>query len=115
MCFGWDDADNFAWHMLALAALRYAHAQMWNTLSRLHAVSAKHRIYGKGVDFKQIDREANWDDFIILQTVVITLVHNLPGLNFNGWPLMNWVSTCSALKPPSARCKRSDATSQLRP
>ena len=105
VCFGWDDGDNFAWHMLALAACRYAHAQAWNTLSRLHAVSAKNRIYGKGVDFKQVDREANWDDYIILQLIVVTLVHNLPGLNFGGWPLMNWVRRQPAPSPDDATFK----------
>lgn len=104
---GWDDGDNFAWHMLAIAALRYLHAQAWNTLSRLHAVSARTRIYGKGIDFKQVDREANWDDYILLQVLVMTLVHRLPGLHFGGWPLMNWVrwqpaaaATCAP--PPRA-------------
>lgn len=77
----------FAAHMLALALLRYAHAQAWNTVSRCRAISAATKITASPVvSFKQVDREANWDDYIILQLLVITAVHLLPGLGFSGWP-----------------------------
>lgn len=52
-----DDADNWSWHMCMLVVLRYAHAALWNSLSRLHAVSAATRITAKPVEFKQVDRE----------------------------------------------------------
>jgi hypothetical protein len=83
---GWDDADSWSWHMLALCALRYLHAQLWNTAARTHAVSAGTRITAKPVEFKQVDRESNWDDYILLQALVMTAVHNAPGLGFGGWP-----------------------------
>jgi hypothetical protein len=89
VALGHDDGDNWAWHMLAIAALRYAHAAAWNTLSRLHAVSAATRITAKPVEFKQVDREEHWDDYILLQVVVMTLVHNTPGLGFSGFPAVN--------------------------
>jgi hypothetical protein len=89
VALGADDVDSWAWHMLALAALRYAHAAAWNTLSRLHAVSAATRITAKPVEFKQVDREDNWDDYILLQTLVMTLVHNTPHLGFGGFPGWN--------------------------
>lgn len=41
---GWDDKDSWCWHMLMLSGLRYAHAQLWCTASRFHAISAKTRI-----------------------------------------------------------------------
>ena len=81
-----DDVDGWAWHMLMLCVLRYAHAQAWSTLARLHAVSAGTRINGKPVEFKQVDRERNWDDYILLQALVMTVVHNMPGLGFSGFP-----------------------------
>ena len=93
---GYDDADSWAWHMCCIAVLRYAHAQIWNTLARLHAISAKNKIYGKGIDFKQVDRETHWDDYILLQVVVMTIVHRLPHLGYGGWPLMNWVRPACA-------------------
>jgi hypothetical protein len=89
VALGADDADSWAWHMLALAALRYAHAAGWNTLSRMHAVSAATRITAKPVEFKQVDREDNWDDYILLQALVMTLVHNTPHLGFGGFPGWN--------------------------
>ena len=76
--------------MLVLVILRYLHAAVWNTLSRLHAVSAATRITAKPVEFKQVDRESNWDDYILLQALVMTAVHNLPGLGFAGFPAVCW-------------------------
>jgi len=77
---GWDDADNWAFHIMAVAALRYLNAQLWQMASRIFAVSEKTRIQAKMLEFKQVDREQDWDDFILLQTLVMTLVHwYLPG------------------------------------
>jgi hypothetical protein len=42
-----------------------------------------------GIDFKQIDREDSWDDYIILQAIVMTLVHKCPGLGYGGFPMWN--------------------------
>ena len=86
VALGADDVDGWAWHMLTIALLRYAHAQVWNTLARLHSVSAGTRITAKPVEFRQVDRESNWDNYILLQALVMTLVHNLPGLGFSGFP-----------------------------
>jgi hypothetical protein len=77
---GWDDADNWAFHIMAVAALRYLNAQLWQMASRIFVVSEKTRIQAKLLEFKQVDREQDWDDFILLQTLVMTLVHwYLPG------------------------------------
>ncbi len=88
---GWDAAadEHWSWHMLAICVLRYVHAQLWHTASRLHAVSAGTRITAKPVEFKQVDREAHWDDYILLQALVMTAVHNTPGLGFAGFPAWN--------------------------
>ena len=47
-------------------------------MSRNHHISGKTRIQDKGVDFVQVDREENWDDYIILQMYVASAVHLLP-------------------------------------
>lgn len=83
---GNDNADHWALHMLVIAGLRYVNAQFWISLSRIHAITQKTRIQEKGNDFKQVDREDNWDDYIILQAIVMTIVHNLPYLGFGGFP-----------------------------
>ena len=89
VALGKDDGDSFCWHLLAIAALRYASAQLWISLSRVHAWTRKTRIQARGIDFKQVDREDNWDDYILLQTLVIALVHWMPGLGFNNFPATN--------------------------
>ena len=71
---GRDDADNFCWHLCAIAALRYVNAQVWISLSRVHALTRGTRIQAKGIDFKQVDREDHWDDYILLQTLVMAAV-----------------------------------------
>lgn len=88
---GKDDEDNFAWHLLAIAALRYANAQLWISLSRVQWLTRSTRIQAKGIDFKQVDREDHWDDYILLQTIVIACVHHAPKLGFSGFPAYNGV------------------------
>ena len=88
---GKDDEDNFAWHLLAIAALRYANAQLWISLSRVQWLTRSTRIQAKGIDFKQVDREDHWDDYILLQTIVIACVHHAPKLGFSGFPAYDGV------------------------
>lgn len=84
----YDDADRWHYHMIVIAALRYLNAQFWQTLSRCHAISDKTRVQTKLLEFKQVDREENWDDYIILQVIVMTIVHwVLPG--YSGFPSFN--------------------------
>lgn len=86
---GKDDADNWATHMVIIALLRYVVAQMFISLSRVHALTQHTRIQDKGIGYEQIDREDNWDDYIILQAIVMTLVHKLPYLGYSNFPLFN--------------------------
>lgn len=86
VAMGRDDADNWALHMLVIATLRYVTNWMWIFASRNDAISGKNRIQHKPVSFKQVDRENHWDDYIILQTIVMTIVHNtLPGFHSFPW------------------------------
>eukprot|EP00808_Paulinella_micropora_P005378 g79722.t1 len=95
VALGLDDKDAWCFHMLVISALRYLHAFIWNFLAREPRISSKTRITAKRVEFKQADREENWDDYIILQNAVATLVHMLPFLycsngvchKFAGFPL----------------------------
>mmetsp|Transcript_28759 Transcript_28759/g.72893 ORF Transcript_28759/g.72893 Transcript_28759/m.72893 type:complete len:697 (-) Transcript_28759:4-2094(-) len=77
---GLDDSDNWAFHMLCIVALRYVQAQFWHFVSRNHAISGKTRVQARLVGFEQVDREENWDDYIILQLYIATAVHMLPWL-----------------------------------
>lgn len=86
---GKDDGDNWAWHMMVVTFLRYVVAQIFVSLSRIHALTKHTRIQANGIQFKQIDREDHWDDFFILQLYVATIVHKLPYLGYSDFPLYN--------------------------
>jgi len=95
---GLDDSDDWCRHMVLLVLARYVLAQLFVTASRIHAISGKHRIQKRGVNFEQMDREDNWDDFLILQALVMTAVHwVLPG--FANFPLFSWrgLAQCALL------------------
>mmetsp|Transcript_8399 Transcript_8399/g.29457 ORF Transcript_8399/g.29457 Transcript_8399/m.29457 type:complete len:625 (+) Transcript_8399:335-2209(+) len=95
---GRDDGDNWAWHMCVIAVARYVHAQLWISISRLHRLTSKTRIQARSVGFKQVDREDHWDDYIILQALIMTLVHWCPGLGFKGFPVWgSWVGMAQLL------------------
>mmetsp|Transcript_29501 Transcript_29501/g.94496 ORF Transcript_29501/g.94496 Transcript_29501/m.94496 type:complete len:185 (+) Transcript_29501:1895-2449(+) len=66
VAFGFDDADNWAYHTLCIAALRYLQNWLWIVVSRTDAISGKHKIQDKPINYEQIDREDRWDDYIIL-------------------------------------------------
>ncbi|XP_024387740.1 very-long-chain aldehyde decarbonylase GL1-1 [Physcomitrium patens] len=86
---GGHEVDNWCFHMLLSSALRYLHGQAWMSLSRCHWLTGKYRIQTKGINFDQVDRESNWDDYILLHIITATLVHEiLPGFaNFPVWDL----------------------------
>jgi sterol desaturase/sphingolipid hydroxylase (fatty acid hydroxylase superfamily) len=86
---GRDDADNWCFHTGIIIVLRYALAQFFISLSRIHLLTQNTKIQPKGISYEQIDREDNWDDFIILQALVMTAVHKLPYLGYSGFPLVD--------------------------
>lgn len=86
---GRDDEDNWAAHMMIITLCRYVVAQVFISLSRIHAITKHTRIQRNGIQYQQIDREDHWDDFMILQVYVATLVHNLPYLGYSNFPLLN--------------------------
>jgi hypothetical protein len=89
VAIGKDDADDWCLHMLAIVALRYVIAQIFLSISRLHAITKHSRIQDKGISFSQIDREDHWDDYLLLQIYVATLVHHLPYLEYRNFPWYN--------------------------
>lgn len=56
--------------ILPFMLTRMIHNQMWISLSRFQTSRSKHRIVDKGIEFEQVDRERNWDDQIILQSLL---------------------------------------------
>jgi hypothetical protein len=84
---GHDDGDRWCAHMCAMVALRYVAAQFFISISRIHALTRNTRIQKNGISFEQIDREDNWDDYILLQVYVATAVHHLPYLGYSNFEL----------------------------
>jgi hypothetical protein len=82
---GHDDADRWCAHMCGMAAVRYLVAQIFISVSRIHALTKRTRIQRNGISFDQIDREDRWDDYILLQVYVATAVHHLPYLGYSNF------------------------------
>uniref|UniRef100_A0A2N9EMR2 Very-long-chain aldehyde decarbonylase CER1-like C-terminal domain-containing protein n=1 Tax=Fagus sylvatica TaxID=28930 RepID=A0A2N9EMR2_FAGSY len=61
-------------HILILCALRGLTHQIWSSYSNMLFLTRNRRILQQGVDFKQIDREWDWDNFIILQALIAFMV-----------------------------------------
>ncbi|KAL5795146.1 hypothetical protein ACOSP7_003740 [Xanthoceras sorbifolium] len=53
---------------------RILHNQIWITLSRYRTSKGNNLIVDKSIDFDQVDRESNWDDQIILHTMLSYLI-----------------------------------------
>ncbi|KAF9617351.1 hypothetical protein IFM89_036223 [Coptis chinensis] len=66
------DTPKFDWceHILILCALRGAVYTLWCSYNNMHFLTRKYRIVQQTVDFKQIDSEWNWDNFIILHALM---------------------------------------------
>lgn len=74
-------SSSWCFHIVLLCFLRYAIAQLWHTFCNMHFLSQDRRILHQSVNFKQIDHEWDWDNFIILQAFVGGIMcHMLPSL-----------------------------------
>ncbi|CAI5471910.1 unnamed protein product [Closterium sp. Yama58-4] len=86
---GGKDPDNFSLHLLIASALRLLVGMAWMTISRWPHLVPRYKIQRKGVNFKQMDREENWDDYIILNALL--------GFIFHEWvPLFQNFAPCTA-------------------
>lgn len=110
-----EDAQTDTWclHILILCALRGLIHQSWCSYSNMLFLTRNRRIQKQGVDFKQIDREWDWDNFILLQALIASVafyifpfLSDLPVWNTRGViaalilhigvsePLYYWVHRC---------------------
>ncbi|KAK7411554.1 hypothetical protein VNO78_02988 [Psophocarpus tetragonolobus] len=84
-----DSNLNSLWcfHLLILTGLRGFLHVLWNSYSNMLFLTRNRRILQHGVDFKQIDQEWDWDNFLILQTIVASMAYYMfPFLqNFPLW------------------------------
>ncbi|GMJ09466.1 ECERIFERUM 22, ECERIFERUM 1 [Hibiscus trionum] len=49
---------------------RMVHNQIWISLSRYRTAKGSNRIVDKGIEFDQVDRERNWDDQIMFNSIL---------------------------------------------
>ncbi|XP_019453866.1 PREDICTED: protein ECERIFERUM 3-like isoform X2 [Lupinus angustifolius] len=70
------DEENFntnhSWcfHLLILCFLRGLIHVLWSSYTNMLFLTRNRRILQQGVDFKQVDKEWDWDNFLILQALV---------------------------------------------
>ncbi|KAG2699231.1 hypothetical protein I3760_07G183700 [Carya illinoinensis] len=88
------EASEYSWclHILVICALRGLIHQIWSSYSNMLFLKRNFRIIEHGVDFKQIDKEWDWDNFIILQALIASMASymfpfpaNLPFWNTKGF------------------------------
>ncbi|GJW27562.1 eceriferum 3-like protein [Tanacetum coccineum] len=68
--------SEYSWylHILILSSLRGVVHQLWSSLNNSLYIKRNNRVSQKGVDFDQIDKEWHWDNFIILQGLVASII-----------------------------------------
>lgn len=88
--------DCWCLHIFVLCTLRVVMYQSWTSYSNMLFSTRNRLIVKKGVDFKQIDKEWHWDNFILLQAMVATLVIYMFSI-FETIPLWNKKGITSAI------------------
>ncbi|KAF3452866.1 hypothetical protein FNV43_RR03299 [Rhamnella rubrinervis] len=68
-----DQKPNWCLHILIICALRGYIYEQWTSYNNMLFLTRNRRILQQGVDFKQIDKEWDWDNFIILQALIGSL------------------------------------------
>ncbi|XP_065000184.1 very-long-chain aldehyde decarbonylase GL1-2-like [Musa acuminata AAA Group] len=79
----WRDGRSVGWslHLLILFGLRSLTYQLWYSFTNMLFFTRKRRVINEGVDFKQIDNEWDWDNFLILQALLGSMIsHHAPRL-----------------------------------
>lgn len=77
-------------HILILSLLRCSLYEVWHMLSRSTFISKTRRIQDAQVEFEQVDREFDWDNYVILQALVAAVAQAWAPSMIVGLPLINW-------------------------
>ncbi|GAB2291510.1 Very-long-chain aldehyde decarbonylase cer3 [Dionaea muscipula] len=90
--------ESWCFHILLLCSLRALVHQLWTSYSKMHFLSLSRRIVHQGVDFKQIDQEWHWDNFLILQAFAggVACLLALPWLDHHHLPVWDWTGFIAA-------------------
>ncbi|CAL5039720.1 unnamed protein product [Urochloa decumbens] len=86
--------DSWCLHLLLLLVLRSLTFQLWFSYGNMLFFTRRRRVVKDGVDFRQIDAEWDWDNMVILQTLIAAMVANspwFPGVaELRSWDLRGW-------------------------
>ncbi|KAL4559844.1 hypothetical protein LXL04_031990 [Taraxacum kok-saghyz] len=68
--------SEYSWclHILILSSLRGLVHQLWSSYNNMLFLNRNHRLSEKGIDFDQIDKEWHWDNFILLEAFVASII-----------------------------------------
>lgn len=87
-----DEEDKWCLHILIVCALRAFTYQQWSSYSSMLFLTRNRRILQTGIDFKQIDTEWNWDNFIILQGLIgYIAIYILPSMPISLWDTRGFI------------------------
>ncbi|THG12651.1 hypothetical protein TEA_029224 [Camellia sinensis var. sinensis] len=81
--------ETWCLHILILCLLRSIMYQLWTSFSNMLFLTRNRRILQQGVDFKQIDKEWDWDNFIILQALIASMVYLIHPVVLTSVPLLD--------------------------
>ncbi|CAN8248407.1 unnamed protein product [Cochlearia groenlandica] len=79
-------------HILIICGLKGLLHVFWSSFTNMLCLTRTLRINPKGVDFKQIDHEWHWDNYILLQAIIASMVcyyMSPPLMIMNSLPLWN--------------------------
>lgn len=80
-------ASNWCFHVLVISFLR-SHLYLWyNNVCNMLFLTRNRRIFQEAIDFNQIDKERDWDNFIILEALIASLAIYLFPHGFASLPL----------------------------
>lgn len=85
--------DDWCLHILIICIARALLHQLWNSFVNMLFLTRTRRINRQGYDFKQIDKEWDWDNFILLQALIASIscyiyppfIDNVPLWNTKGF------------------------------
>ncbi|OIV99830.1 hypothetical protein TanjilG_26168 [Lupinus angustifolius] len=66
---------SWCFHLLILWCLRGLIHVLWCSYTNMLFLTRNRRILQQGVDFKQVDKEWDWDNFLILQALVASMAY----------------------------------------